>query len=253
MNPYYDDGQVRIYCTDVRDLNLADTGEAACVVTSPPYNVGIAYDTAGDSRPEPEYRQLAQASTELMGAALAAANGRAWVNVGVSRLHMWLDALAVAGLTEHHVVCWDYGIATSETAWGSWQSPSSPHLRHAWEPVICATAGSWSRCAPEGMERWRDSLGAWPQMCRDLWRIPPGASSRSEHPAVMPVALATRCIRLSIWPGEVVLDPFSGSGTTLVAAKTLGRRAVGVEISERYCELAAARVSQGVLDLELVG
>ncbi|MDA8400904.1 MAG: site-specific DNA-methyltransferase [Actinomycetota bacterium] len=215
----------------MRDLDVSDIGEAACVVTSPPYNVGVGYDTCDDALPDSSYRELAEVATRLMADTLGTTDGRAWVNVGVARLHLWLDALASADLAEHNVVCWDYGIATSETAWGSWQSPSAPHLRHGWEPVICATAGRWARSAPEGMRAFRDGLGAWPVLCRDIWRIPPGASTRSEHPAVMPAALATRCIRLSTWPAEVVLDPFAGSGTTLVAAKALGRRAVGVEAS----------------------
>ena len=87
-------------------------------------------------------------------------------------------------------------------------------------------------------------------MCSNLWRIPAGLSAGSEHPAVMPLELAMRAIRLSTWPGEVVLDPFMGSGTTLLAARLLGRRAVGIEISERYCELAAARLGQQVLRFE---
>jgi site-specific DNA-methyltransferase (adenine-specific) len=65
----------------------------------------------------------------------------------------------------------------------------------------------------------------------------------------MPLELAARAIRLSTWPGEVVLDPFCGTGTTLLAARLLGRRAVGIEISERYCELAASRLAQGSLEL----
>jgi site-specific DNA-methyltransferase (adenine-specific) len=66
----------------------------------------------------------------------------------------------------------------------------------------------------------------------------------------MPVEVARRCVRLSTWPGEVVFDPFAGSGTTLLAARQLGRRAIGVERSERYCELAVARLAQTGLDFE---
>jgi DNA modification methylase len=99
------------------------------------------------------------------------------------------------------------------------------------------------------MERWRDQLGNWPALCRNVWRISPGASAGTGHPAVMPVELAARAIRFSTWPGETVLDPFAGTGTTLLAARLLGRRAIGVEISERYCELAATRLAQGCLEL----
>jgi site-specific DNA-methyltransferase (adenine-specific) len=66
----------------------------------------------------------------------------------------------------------------------------------------------------------------------------------------MPVEVARRCVRLSTWPGEVVFDPFAGSGTTLLAARQLGRRAIGVERSERYCELAVRRLAQTGLDFE---
>ncbi|MGH9017030.1 MAG: DNA-methyltransferase, partial [Acidimicrobiales bacterium] len=218
--------------------------------TSPPYNAGVAYDVHHDDLTPDAYRDLAGAAGRLIAGALGALNGRAWVNVGVTQLHPWLDALRDAGLNRSTTVAWDYGLATSDTAWGSWQSPSAPHLRYGWEPVICAWAGPWRRTPPPGFEHWRDQLGDWTALCRNRWTIPPGASARSGHPAVMPLELAARAIRLSTWPGETVLDPFAGTGTTLIAARQLGRRAIGIEVSERYCELAARRLSQGTLDLE---
>jgi site-specific DNA-methyltransferase (adenine-specific) len=247
VNPYYDDGQVVTWHADVREMGARS--EVACAVTSPPYNSGVAYDGYDDSLPDGDYQPFADVTCRQISATLAAAYGRAWVNVGVSRLTVWLDAIRRAAMTERHIVCWDYGIATSDTAWGGWETPSAPHVRHAWEPIVYATTGEWRRQAPAGIEHWRDPLGGWADMIRGMWRIPPGESCRSRHPAVMPVALAERCIRLSTWPGELVLDPFAGSGTTLLAAKRLGRRAVGVEQSERYCEMAAVRLSQHLLPI----
>jgi site-specific DNA-methyltransferase (adenine-specific) len=244
VTPYYDDGRVVIWHADIREIGaLCDV---ACVITSPPYNSGVANVGYDDSLPDSEFRVLAGETCPLISVSLPT-GGRAWDNVGVSRLTVWLDAIHRARMNERHIVCWDCGVATSDTAWGSWETPSAPHVGHAWDPIVCATTGEWRRQASAGMERRRDPLGGWANMTRGIWRIPPGESTRTGHPAVMPVALADRCIRLSAWPGEVVADPFAGSGTTLVAAKRLGRRAVGVEQSERYCEIAAAGLAQQVL------
>jgi site-specific DNA-methyltransferase (adenine-specific) len=68
------------------------------------------------------------------------------------------------------------------------------------------------------------------------------------HPNVKPLAVISKMVRLGTVEGEMILDPFMGSGTTLRAAKDLGRKAIGIEIEERYCEMAAERLRQGVLD-----
>jgi modification methylase len=109
-----------------------------------------------------------------------------------------------------------------------------------------ACRGGWERTPPPGFEAWRDGVGGWPGLCSTVWQLSPARRDGS-HPAPFPLELARRCIRLSTWPGEVVLDPFAGSGTTLLAARQLGRRAIGIEASEAYCELAATRLSQGEL------
>jgi DNA modification methylase len=70
------------------------------------------------------------------------------------------------------------------------------------------------------------------------------------HPTQKPEPLMTEIVRLFTDPGEKILDPFMGSGTTLVAAKRLGRKAIGIELEEKYCEIAAQRLSQGALPME---
>ena len=108
-----------------------------------------------------------------------------------------------------------------------------------------ACRGGWERTPPAGYSGWRDGVGAWPALCSTVWQVTP--ARREGHPAPFPIELARRCIRLSTWPGEVIFDPFAGSGTTLLAARQLGRRAIGIEASAAYCELAARRLGQGEL------
>jgi site-specific DNA-methyltransferase (adenine-specific) len=91
-------------------------------------------------------------------------------------------------------------------------------------------------------------VGGWPELCSTVWNLAPAARQRDGHPAPFPLELARRCIRLSTWPGEVVLDPFAGTGTTLLAARQLGRRAIGIERSEAYCLAAIDRLAQGSFD-----
>jgi len=83
----------------------------------------------------------------------------------------------------------------------------------------------------------------------DLWRFRPVGANNWKHPCEKPTALLGHAIRCTTKAGALVVDPFAGSGSTLVAAKSLGRCAVGIEKDERYCEIAAERLSQGVLDL----
>jgi DNA modification methylase len=257
--PYYDDGQVVLYCADFRAVDLP-AGSVAAVVTSPPYNVGLDYDETSDVLAWPQYWNLAGDAATVMAGALVD-GGRAWVNTAVSipadpdgsrvakarvmLAHRWAAALNAAGLDLVDQVAW-CSARGAGTAWGSWESPSAPNLRGDWESLLVACCGSWERVPPEWAEDWRDGVGGWAALCSTVWHITP--ARRDGHPAPFPVELARRCVRLSTWPGEIVFDPFAGSGTTLIAARQLGRRAIGVERSERYCELAVTRLAQTGLD-----
>jgi site-specific DNA-methyltransferase (adenine-specific) len=275
--PFYDDGIVTVWCADLREVSASELAESsACVVTSPPYNVGLAYD--GDDQADvlawDAYWRLADAAAVVMADALVP-GGRVWVNTAVSvpeapsprqvkrRVLLargWADALELGGgLSLVDQVAWR-SVRAGGCAWGSWQSPAAPNLRGDYEVLTVACKGDWERAAPPGLEDWRDTIGDWPALCSTVWSVPtvggrisPGRNIPGRpagHPAPMPVELARRAIRLSTWPGETVLDPFAGSGTTLVAARQLGRLAIGIERSERYCELAVARLAQASFDFQ---
>jgi site-specific DNA-methyltransferase (adenine-specific) len=94
------------------------------------------------------------------------------------------------------------------------------------------------------------SVDGGPRLMRSVLRVP-SCHGYAEHPTQKPLGIVQPLIEYGCPPGGLVLDPFMGSGTTLVAAKQLGRRAIGIEIEERYCEIAAQRLSQGVLPLEV--
>jgi site-specific DNA-methyltransferase (adenine-specific) len=257
VTPFYDDGKIVLYCADLREVEF-DAASVAAVVTSPPYNVGLVYDETSDALAWPDYWELASEAAQLAAWALLK-GGRAWVNTAVSvprapggdgkervlLAHRWAGVLEAAGLNLVDQVAW-CSPRGAGTAWGSWASPAAPNLRGDWESVLVASSGAWERPTPECVEDWRDTIGGWPALCSTVWNLRP--ERRRGHPAPFPVELARRCIRLSTWPEETVLDPFAGTGTTLVAARQLGRRAVGVEISERYCEIAAARLAQTHFD-----
>jgi len=157
MEPYYADESVTLYQADFRELD--GLGPAAAAVMSPPYNSGVAYDVHNDRMAPEQYGKLATTACENLFAALEDSGGRAWVNVGVTQLATWLKALEAAGFAGTTTICWDYGLAATDTAWGSWCSPAAPHLRYGWEPVVCAWTGDWRRPPPPGLEGWRDGLG----------------------------------------------------------------------------------------------
>jgi len=260
--PFYEDGQVMLFCADFHAVEV-ETESVAAVVTSPPYNVGLDYHEGEDSLDWPGYWGLAADAADLMAAALAE-HGRAWVNTAVavpeepdrsggavkSRVmlaYQWALALERAGLALVDQVAWCSSRGAG-TAWGSWASPSAPNLRGDWESVLVACKDGWERMPPLDRVEWRDGVGDWQSLCSTVWNLAP--AHRDGHPAPFPVELARRTIRLSTWPGETVFDPFAGSGTTLLAARQLGRRAVGIERSERYCELAVSRLAQTSFDFQ---
>lgn len=247
--------------------NVAD-----CIVTSPPYNVGMPYEGVNDIRTVSDYSDSTGRWAKEMYRVLKD-NRRLWLNVAtsvtvdhherptgiransgrtaaprLSLLHVWQSSLVDAGFTLIDVVAW-CSVRSTLAAWGSFQSPSRPNIRGDWEPVIVACKGDWVRPIPPKFDKWQDDLGNWPELVSTVWTFPP--TRRIDHPAPFPDELPRRCIRLSTWPDETVLDPFAGSGTTVRVAAELGRNGVGVELSPIYATRSIERGYQSSFDAGL--
>jgi DNA modification methylase len=219
MKPYYEHAGVTIYHGDCREI--LPHVKADLVLTDPPYNAGKTYgDGTDDARPQAEYIDwLASIVTACEGVS----SGMVLVFLSVNGL---MDLAQVK--RPRHVCVWDKPMSFSPRQGGSCFLPH-------WEP--CAVYGrTWG----EGGRVPGFSLP-------DVWHS--NTARRNGHPCPKPEALFKRIV--AAIPADVVLDPFMGSGTTLVAAKDLGRHAIGIEIEERFCELAAKRLAQEVLPLEM--
>lgn len=237
MKPYYDDGKCVIYHGDCREMAYAWRGGP--VVTDPPYGTGY-YES-----------DTATLDCELL---------RRWC-----RLH---DPVAVFGWPEALVrLC--VGAECRPDEWIAWW-PSNARLKahnptgllREQECIAVFGEASWLQLrGPRADLTLRgidvDKLGGGsrgPRVGRlgDVWcDASPGlgfnCAARS-HPNEKPVALLHRLVEALSEPYDTILDPFMGSGTTLRAAKDLGRKAIGIEIEEKYCEIAAKRLAQEVLD-----
>lgn len=221
--PYYEDDFVQLYHGDC--LELADLWTVADVlVTDPPY--GMAY------------RDRLGRHSGIVGDQDTAARNlalEAWGDGPALVFGTWRIAKP-AGVK--NVLVWDKGTDLgmgASTPWG---------LSHEEVYVL----GSWPALVPGGRVREGGAPSRVPSVIRAPKPNNASAARVTEHPTPKPVALMEALIDRC--PPGTIADPFAGSGSTLVAAKALGRKAVGVELEERYCEVAARRLAQDVLPLE---
>ena len=217
MKPYYDHAGVTIYHADCREL--MPTLSADVVLTDPPYNAKTIgklhrnYLNSGFPLPEKEYAEFC--SSWFAGA--RAVSSRLAFTPGI--YHVWLYPPPA------WVLCWHKPSSVSYNATGGF---------NVWEPILV-----YGRCPN--------------RFTHDYYRLVPQNLRKGperNHPCPKPLELLLWLIIGVSNEKETVLDPFSGSGTTLLAAKRLGRKAVCIEIEEEYCEMAATRLSQDMLDLE---
>lgn len=224
------------------------------MVTSPPYNVGKEYDK--DLSLE-EYRTLLKTVFKEVYRVLVH-GGRACINIAnVGRkpyipLHAYIiEDMQKIGFLMRGEIIWDKSSsAGTSTAWGSWQSATNPTLRDTHEYILVFSKENFNR-HPNGRKSTIDKE-EFLEYTKSIWRFPAESAKKVGHPAPFPVELPSRLIKLYTLEGDVVLDPFVGSGTTAIASKCLKRNFIGYEISEEYKNLAEKRLLKEFAQQELL-
>jgi len=210
--PYYEDKKagITLYCADCRDI-LPLLGPVDLVLTDPPYGNGTTYGLYDDS-PDNLRELIRESVPHILRIGKATL-----ITCGVGNIHAYPPP--------RWILSWITPAGNGSGPWGfcCWQ----PILAYGSDPYLVEQLGRRQDCY-----------------------IHTELSEQNGHPCPKPIKLMRwLVIRGTTSPTATILDPFMGSGTTLRAAKDLGRRAIGIEIEEKYCEIAVKRLAQEVMPL----
>ncbi len=233
-----------LFCKSSEEMSEIPNDCVALMVTSPPYNVGKDYD---DDLSLGEYLELL-ATVLAETVRVLEPGGRVAVNVAnlgrkpyLPLNHHVAGILQDLGLLLRGEIVWQKAQgAGGSCAWGSWRSAKNPTLRDVHEYVIVASKGAYRRSR---IGRDTISKEEFLEATTSVWSIKPASAKRVGHPAPFPVELPRRLIELYSFEGDLVLDPFMGSGTTAVAAVETGRHYVGYDMDAGYLEIAKTRIA----------
>ncbi|MEN6610156.1 MAG: site-specific DNA-methyltransferase [Methanoregulaceae archaeon] len=243
------DTRLAIYQEDFTRTGSLPDGSVDLIVTSPPYNVDIEYASVRDGITYGDYlifsRKWLTRAYEL-----AKPDGRLCLNIPLDKnkggqQSVYADLTGIAkeiGWHYHATIIWNEGTISRRTAWGSFASASAPYVIAPVETIVILYRDHWKKDTRGISDISKEEFIEW---TNGLWTFNGEKKSRMGHPAPFPVELPRRCIRLFSYTSDIVLDPFLGSGTTLVACRDTGRRGIGFEIDPGYCGIAKSRILEG--------
>ncbi len=266
MKPYYEHAGITIYHGDCRDiLPTLAAGSIDLVVTSPPFNANMEYEQGTWLTLDAYLEWLCSRFVALRS---VLARG-AWITCELADMHVSPEhshalpeqseqfnmatsayltvAMIKSGMYFKGEAIWDRGRWVNNMAGKMACAPGSPALlvQHS-KVLFYRNPGGRT-----GVYQFPEQSKAWKaKWCRTVWtHVQP--EHDADHPAVMPYSMAYGLIEGWSLPNSTILDLFAGMGTTLQAAKAMGRRAIGIEINEAYAEIAARRLSQEVMELSI--
>jgi site-specific DNA-methyltransferase (adenine-specific) len=235
----------KIFCKSSENMEELPDNSVHLMITSPPYNVGKEYD---ENLSFTEYRKFLKRVWKEVYRVLVP-GGRCCINIAnLGRkpyipLHAFIieDMLEIGFLMRGEIIWNKASSASPSTAWGSWLSPKNPTLRDIHEYILVFSKDTFKRENPKKRES-TITKEEFLEFTKSVWTFPAVSAKKIGHPAPFPEELPYRCIQLYTFKGEIVLDPFLGSGQTAIAAIKTGRYYVGYEINEEYVKLAEKRI-----------
>jgi site-specific DNA-methyltransferase (adenine-specific) len=254
-----------LFCADARtmdDTQVADRS-VALLVTSPPYFTGKEYETDMAAGHVPAtYIEYLGMLHDVLAVSLTKLEPGGRMAINVANLgrkpyrSLSADIVSILqddlGMLLRGEVIWQKAKgAGGSCAWGSYKSPQNPVLRDVTERIVIASKGRFDR-AIKRADREKEGLpheatigtDEFLSSTIDVWEMPTASATRVGHPAPFPVDLPRRLIELYTYRGDLVLDPFVGSGSTAIAAVESGRHYVGFDTEQSYIDLARERVAE---------
>ena len=244
----------KIFCKSSEKMVELPDNSVHLMVTSPPYNVGKEYDE--DLSLEEYYNLLKNVFKETHRVLVP--GGRVAINIAnVGRkpyipLHSgMIQIMSDLGFLMRGEVIWDKGSsAGGSCAWGSWKSASNPVLRDSHEYILVFSKEDFQRKKhPE--KKNTISRDEFLELTKSIWKFNTESAKKVKHPAPFPVELPRRLIQLYTFEGDVILDPFIGSGSTAIAAINSKRHFVGYDNSKEYVDIANKRISKEITQTKL--
>lgn len=241
----------KIFCKTSEQMDELPESSVHLMVTSPPYNVGKEYD---ENLTLAEYRTFLKRVWSEVKRVLVP-GGRACINIAnLGRkpyipLHAFIveDMMDLGFLMRGEIIWNKASSGSPSTAWGSWLSAKNPTLRDIHEYILVFSKGMFSR---ENIFRRKPTISKeeFLEFTKSIWTFYAEPATKIGHPAPFPFELPYRLIQLYTFEGEVVLDPFMGSGQTAVAAIKTKRHYIGYEINKEYVKLAERRIKEFLLN-----
>jgi len=246
--PFFSMGSLRIYKSGILEIDAIQDESIDLIVTSPPYDIDVKYQNYDDNLPYDQYLDFTRKWLSKVRS-LTRPDGRLCLNIPLDKnkggqQSVCADITTIAkevGWNYHSTIIWNEQNISRRTAWGSWMSASAPYVITPVETILVMYKNRWKKIQKGKSDITRDEFIQW---TNGVWNFSGESKTKIGHPAPFPIELPKRCIKLFSFQGETVLDPFLGSGTTLIACLQTHRVGIGVEINREYCQLAAERLKQ---------